>query len=74
MADAHDFSNPHGRRRQWWQDENTPFNEFARNFMGARTYPFVLGTASGNAFSMAKAIHDGDKAARHGLNLLAWRF
>ena len=64
----------HSRRRQWWQDENTPFNEFARNFMDARTYPFAFGTASGNNFNMARAHHDGDQPARHGLDLLAWRF
>jgi len=64
------------RRRQWWQDENTPFNEFTRNFMSARTYPFEFGAASGNNFSIARAHHDGDqaKAARHNLDLLAWRF
>jgi len=51
--------------------EEAPFANFALNFLSARAYPHMLGTASANGFKVSKI---KTKSTGKGLDLLAWRF
>lgn len=53
-----------------WPAEQAPFTNFARNFLGARAYPHMLGTASANGFEVSKV---KTRLDGKGLDLLAWR-
>lgn len=66
-------SSQSSRHEDWLRDEGTPFNDFARNFMGARSYPYAFGTASANEFSMAR-VNTSSTRTRKGIDPLAWRF
>jgi len=50
--------------------EQAPFTNFARNFLGTRTHPHMLGTASANGFKVSKIV---TKSTGKRLDLLAWR-
>jgi len=52
------------------RDELTPFADFARSFLCARSYSHALGSLSANNFQVTRI---QTRSIAKGLDLLAWR-